>query len=101
MADNDDVPFNKHFPLKAGVVEEVRPGVRRVLCDNPSPFTFTGTVSYIIGTGKVAIIDPGPDSAAHAAALLDAVPGQRGSRGGTLGRRAWRDRDAYSGHPHS
>jgi glyoxylase-like metal-dependent hydrolase (beta-lactamase superfamily II) len=73
MAENDDVPFNRDFPLKPGVVEEVRPGVRRVLCDNPSPFTFTGTVSYIVGTGKVAIIDPGPDNEAHAAALLDAV----------------------------
>jgi glyoxylase-like metal-dependent hydrolase (beta-lactamase superfamily II) len=76
MADNDDVPFNRNFPLKPGVVEEVRPGVRRVLCDNPSPFTFTGTVSYIVGTGKVAIIDPGPDSEAHAKALLDAVKGE-------------------------
>ena len=76
MADNDDVPFNKNFLLKAGVVEEVRPGVRRVLCDNASPFTFTGTVSYIVGHGKVAIIDPGPDNAAHAAALLDAVRGE-------------------------
>ncbi|MGH6742806.1 MAG: MBL fold metallo-hydrolase, partial [Bradyrhizobium sp.] len=46
MAENDDVPFNRNFPLKPGVVEEVCPGVRRVLCDNPSPFTFTGTVSY-------------------------------------------------------
>ena len=55
MADNDDVPFNRDFPLKPGVAEQVRPGVRRVLCDNPSPFTFTGTVSYIIGQGKVAI----------------------------------------------
>ena len=55
---------------------EVRPGVRRVLCNNPSPFTFTGTVSYIVGTGKVAIIDPGPDDEAHAAALLDAVRGE-------------------------
>ena len=73
MADNDDIPFNRDFPLKPGVVEEVRPGVRRVLCNNPSPFTFTGTVSYIVGTGKVAIIDPGPDDEAHAAALLDAV----------------------------
>jgi hypothetical protein len=51
MADNDDIPFNRDFPLKPGVVEEVRPGVRRVLCDNPSPFTFTGTVSYIVGKG--------------------------------------------------
>ena len=76
MADNDDIPFNRDFPLKPGVVDEVRPGVRRVLCDNPSPFTFTGTVSYIVGQGKVAIIDPGPDNEAHAAALLDAVRGE-------------------------
>jgi hypothetical protein len=60
MADTDDVPFNRNFPLAPGVVEEVRPGVRRILCNNPSPFTFTGTVSYIVGRGKVAIIDPGP-----------------------------------------
>jgi glyoxylase-like metal-dependent hydrolase (beta-lactamase superfamily II) len=76
MADNDDIPFNRNFPLRPGAVEEVRPGVRRVLCNNPSPFTFTGTVSYIVGQGKVAIIDPGPDDAAHATALLDAVRGE-------------------------
>src|SRR5467141_2992819 len=73
MADNDDIPFNRDFPLKPGVVDEVRPGVRRILCNNPSPFTFTGTVSYIVGRGNVAIIDPGPDDEAHAAALLGAV----------------------------
>ena len=73
---NDDVPFNRDFPLLPGRVEEVRPGVRRLLCDNPSPFTFTGTVSYIVGRGKVAIIDPGPDNEAHAKALLDAVRGE-------------------------
>src|ERR1700755_2914496 len=76
MADNDDVPFNRNFPLSPGVVEEVRPGVRRVLCNNPSPFTFTGTVSYIVGRGKVAIIDPGPDDEAHAKALLEAGRGE-------------------------
>lgn len=76
MADNDDVPFNRDFALKPGVVDEVRPGVRRVLCDNPGPFTFTGTVSYIVGRGKVAIIDPGPDDEAHAALLLNAVRGE-------------------------
>src|SRR3954468_507908 len=76
MTDNDDIPFNRDFALKPGVVDEVRPGVRRVLCNNPSPFTFTGTVSYIVGRGNVAIIDPGPDSEAHAAALLDAVRGE-------------------------
>ena len=74
--DNDDIPFNRDFPLKPGIVEEVVPGVRRVLSDNPSPFTFTGTVSYIVGRGKVAIVAPGPDSEAHAKALLDAVRGE-------------------------
>ncbi len=68
-----DIPFNRDFPLKPGVVEEVVPGVRRVLCPNPSPFTFTGTVSYIVGNGNVAIIDPGPVNDAHQSALLDAV----------------------------
>jgi glyoxylase-like metal-dependent hydrolase (beta-lactamase superfamily II) len=74
--DNEDVPFNRDFPLKPGVVEEVVPGVRRVLCNNPSPMTLSGTVSYIVGRGKVAIIDPGPDDEAHARALLDAVRGE-------------------------
>jgi glyoxylase-like metal-dependent hydrolase (beta-lactamase superfamily II) len=76
MSDNDDIPFNRDFALRPGVVDEVRPGVRRVLCNNPSPFTFTGTVSYIVGQGNVAIIDPGPDNEAHASALLDAVKGE-------------------------
>jgi glyoxylase-like metal-dependent hydrolase (beta-lactamase superfamily II) len=76
MSDPDDVPFNRDFALKPGVVDAVAPGVRRILCNNPSPFTFTGTVSYIIGQGQVAIVDPGPDDAAHAAALLDAVRGE-------------------------
>ena len=76
MADGDDVPFNRNFSLKPGVVDEVRPLVRRILCDNPGPFTFTGTVSYIIGRGKVAILDPGPADEAHASALLDAVRGE-------------------------
>src|SRR6266705_4547448 len=76
MSDNDDIPFNRDFPLQPGVVDDIRPGVRRILCNNPSPFTFTGTVSYIVGHGKVAIIDPGPDDEAHAKALLDAVRGE-------------------------
>ncbi|MGP8120795.1 MAG: MBL fold metallo-hydrolase [Xanthobacteraceae bacterium] len=74
--ETDDIPINRDFPLAHGAVEEVIPGVRRIVCNNPSPFTFTGTVSYIVGRGKVAIIDPGPDNAAHAAALLEAVRGE-------------------------
>jgi glyoxylase-like metal-dependent hydrolase (beta-lactamase superfamily II) len=69
----DDIPFNRTLALPPGRVEEVAPGVRRLLCDNPSPFTFKGTMSYIVGRGQVAIIDPGPDDARHIDALLDAV----------------------------
>lgn len=74
MRQNDnDIVFNRNFPLPPGEVEEAAPKVRRLLCNNPGPFTFTGTVSYIIGRDKVAIVDPGPDDEAHAKALLDAV----------------------------
>src|SRR6202161_652253 len=72
----DDVPFDKSFDLEPDRVKEVAPLVRAVAANNPSPFTFKGTVSYIIGRGKVAILDPGPDDDAHVAALLDAVRGE-------------------------
>jgi glyoxylase-like metal-dependent hydrolase (beta-lactamase superfamily II) len=70
---SDDIPFNKMLDLAPDTVDETAPGVRRVMANNPGPFTFKGTVSYIIGRGKVAIVDPGPDDPAHVAALLDAV----------------------------
>lgn len=70
---NDDIPFDKSFSLEPDQVQEVAPGVRAIVADNPGPFTFKGTISYIVGHGQVAIIDPGPDDVAHVAALLDAV----------------------------
>jgi len=73
---SDDIRYNKEFDLVPGQPAEVAPGVRAVVANNPGPFTFKGTVSYIIGSGKVAILDPGPDDAAHIAALLDAVRGE-------------------------
>jgi glyoxylase-like metal-dependent hydrolase (beta-lactamase superfamily II) len=73
---SDDIPFDKTFDLPPGKVEEVAPGIRRILCNNPGPFTFKGTVSYIVGRGRVAVIDPGPLDDAHSAALLDAVRGE-------------------------
>ena len=72
----EDIPFDKNLQLIPGRVDEPIPGVRRLLCNNPSPFTFKGTVSYIVGRGKVAIIDPGPEDPVHSAALLDAVSGE-------------------------
>ena len=53
---SDDIPFDKRFELAPETVEEVAPGVRRLLANNPGPFTFKGTVSYIVGRGQVAII---------------------------------------------
>jgi glyoxylase-like metal-dependent hydrolase (beta-lactamase superfamily II) len=73
---SDEIPFNRTLNLAPGVVDPVAPGVRRILVSNPGPFTFKGTLSYIIGRGKVAIIDPGPVDARHTAALLDAVRGE-------------------------
>jgi glyoxylase-like metal-dependent hydrolase (beta-lactamase superfamily II) len=73
---NDDIPFDKSFSLAPDQVQEVAPGVRAIAADNPGPFTFKGTVTYIVGRDQVAIIDPGPDDAAHIAALLDAVRGE-------------------------
>jgi glyoxylase-like metal-dependent hydrolase (beta-lactamase superfamily II) len=72
----DDIPFDRTFDLAPDEVEEIAPGVRRLLADNPGPFTFKGTVSYIVGRGRVAVIDPGPDDARHISALLDAVRGE-------------------------
>jgi glyoxylase-like metal-dependent hydrolase (beta-lactamase superfamily II) len=55
---------------------EVTPLVRRVVANNPNPFTFKGTGTYIIGHGKVGIVDPGPDLADHIDAVLRAVRGE-------------------------
>lgn len=61
-------------PWPVGKPESIAPLVQRVLAPNPSPYTFTGTQSYIIGdSGDVAIIDPGPDDPAHIDALVAAI----------------------------
>jgi glyoxylase-like metal-dependent hydrolase (beta-lactamase superfamily II) len=72
----DDIVFDKTLDLTPDTVDEVIPGVRRMMANNPGPFTFKGTMSYVIGKGTVAIVDPGPDDDAHIAALLDAVRGE-------------------------
>lgn len=62
----------------AGEVQRPEPGLRLVLAPNPSPMTFHGTNTFLLGDGAVAVIDPGPDSAEHLAAILAALgPGER------------------------
>lgn len=67
-----------NFNPPVGVAEQLEPGLRRILAPNPSPMTYRGTNTYLIGTCELAVIDPGPDSQAHLAAILAAVqPGQK------------------------
>ena len=72
-------------PWPTGLAEQVEPLVRRVLAPNPSPYTYTGTETYIVGAGnEVAVIDPGPagtgeaghadtNGAGHVGAILEAI----------------------------
>jgi len=65
------------FNPTPGVAEDLAPGLRRVLAPNPSPMTYRGTNTYLIGTREVAVIDPGPQNASHLEAILAALqPGQ-------------------------
>jgi glyoxylase-like metal-dependent hydrolase (beta-lactamase superfamily II) len=73
---SDALTFDLDFPVGAGACIEVSPLVRRIVAGNPSPYTFTGTCSYIVGRGRVAILDPGPDLPGHIDALLNAVRGE-------------------------
>jgi glyoxylase-like metal-dependent hydrolase (beta-lactamase superfamily II) len=72
------IPFVRDIKFEYGDVDRVSPLVRRVIANNPGPFTFTGTGTYIIGEGEsVAVIDPGPDQSEHLDAILAAVDGER------------------------
>lgn len=60
-----------------GRVDHVAPMLRRVVAENPSKFTYRGTGTYIIGTGEVAVVDPGPNLDSHRDALHAALQGER------------------------
>lgn len=65
--------FNRDFEPRHGEAVEVAPGVRRVTARNEGPFTFRGTNTYLIGTGKLAVLDPGPDDPGHVEAVSRAI----------------------------
>jgi glyoxylase-like metal-dependent hydrolase (beta-lactamase superfamily II) len=69
----DPLQFDRTFKALPGEVVEIRPGIRRITAPNPGPMTFTGTNSYLVGTGRLAVIDPGPPDEAHLAALQAAI----------------------------
>ena len=71
-----DPEFSRDFQPVYGQAVPVAQGVQRMTVNNPSPFTFHGTNSYIVGDRSVAVIDPGPEDEAHFQALMAALEGR-------------------------
>lgn len=72
-----ELAFNRSVDVDYGVPEDIAPGVRRIVANNPGPYTFLGTNTYLIGSGEVAVIDPGPADPAHLDAIAAATRGER------------------------
>lgn len=70
------IPFVTLDDPRYGEVVQVAPLIRRVVANNPSKFTYHGTGTYIVGEGRVAVIDPGPDKDEHRQALVAALAGE-------------------------
>jgi glyoxylase-like metal-dependent hydrolase (beta-lactamase superfamily II) len=70
------ISYYRDLEFEYGRSDRVTPLVRRVVARNPSPFTFHGTGTYIVGHGNVAVIDPGPLDADHLKALEQALEGE-------------------------
>lgn len=68
--------FETRFDPRYGEAVDVAPGVARVTANNPSPFTFHGTNSYLVGETTLAVVDPGPDDEAHFETLMRAIGGR-------------------------
>ena len=73
---SDDIDFKTSMQFAYGTPAGMGPGVVRVVANNPSPFTFKGTNTYIVGSTQLAVIDPGPDDAAHCEAILKIAQGR-------------------------
>lgn len=75
------IPYVREFDFAWGRRDQVSPLIQRVIAENPGPFTFTGTGTYIVGRdapgAAVAVIDPGPPDDRHLDALIQAVAGRR------------------------
>ena len=61
--------LSHELEFKYAKAKEVLPGIRRIVAPNPSPYTLHGTGTYIIGSGEVAIVDPGPNIPSHIEAI--------------------------------
>jgi glyoxylase-like metal-dependent hydrolase (beta-lactamase superfamily II) len=70
------IAYKAEQSVAYGVLTDVAPNVRRIVANNASPFTYHGTGTYVLGRGKVAVIDPGPALVPHVDALLSALAGE-------------------------
>jgi glyoxylase-like metal-dependent hydrolase (beta-lactamase superfamily II) len=68
-----EIRFYRDFKFQYGVLETVSPLIRRIVAPNPGPFTGPGTATFVLGHGRVALIDPGPAVASHIEAVLDSL----------------------------
>ena len=68
---------DRTFDPQHGKAVEIAPGVRRMTVNNPGPFTFHGTNTYLVGEAEIAVIDPGPDDDDHIDALVKAAGAER------------------------
>ena len=67
----DEIPFRREMTFEYGVPRELAPGLSRIVANNPSPFTYKGTNTYVLGQGaSLMLIDPGPSDDAHFAAIM-------------------------------
>ena len=71
-----NIRFYQDFNFEYAILETVSPLIRRIVARNPGPFTGPGTGTYVIGHGRVALIDPGPALSSHIEAVLHALRGE-------------------------
>lgn len=70
------IPFTLEYDFEYARMEQLTPLIRRITARNPSGFTFHGTGTYIVGRGKVAVIDPGPLLDEHINTLIAQLAGE-------------------------
>ncbi len=73
---SSEIAFNREMDAAYGMAVEVAPGIHRIVANNPSPFTFKGTNTYILGNAELTVVDPGPDDQDHRSAILRFATGR-------------------------
>jgi glyoxylase-like metal-dependent hydrolase (beta-lactamase superfamily II) len=71
------IPFVRDMQFEYGIADLVSPLIRRVVANNPGPFTYLGTGTYIVGHDEVAVIDPGPLEPSHLEAIMNTIAGEQ------------------------